>query len=1039
MNALRSFLDSPWIMAWLSATTKGFILLLIASLACVLLRKRSAAIRHFVWGLALAGAFVLPAISLVVPALSFQVPGGWANIASTPNKTIDKTIARTEPLPTAPKVEALAESRQIENTVVAATPSRARGTQAATTGTPPSLHSSTSPPSSLPHQYGQRPLMVWVMAGWALGVLGALTPALAGAWVLRRVKRRSQPIEDTNWLRLRDELMAQLGLTRPISLLGSSETLMPMTWGWRKPVVLLPQSSSEWTEPRRRAVLLHELAHIQRADCLTQQLAHIACAFHWHNPLAWLAARQMRQERERACDDQVIRRGLLPSEYAAHLVALARSHRSLKGAGLAAVAMARRSPSQLEVRVHALLDPRKGGDELSYRSAGLVFLGLALLLVPLSALRLRADDAPTAEPSKAKESAKAPPVRTPIMITGKVLDSEGKPIQGAKLVALATQPDANGSLDYGQRLVGQAQSHESGQFQLEIPEKPELGYSSLNLMVTAQGHGFINLELPHQKAHHDVTLRLRTEKVVTVRLVDLQGVPASNASLQLSAVSGDQPTPWWLSLPEAPQALPLALSTRITTDSQGRFELRGFGPSDRLTLEVHDDRFASQRLDTETGPANTPKDVTFPLVPAHRLEGKVTFEDTGKPAVGAKLIFQIQTRKYDNMPSWRTLETDAEGRYQFIPGPGKLTTIFVYPPPGSPYLFRRTEQSFTEGKQQTIDLSLRRGIAVKGKVTDATSGLPITGAMIEYRPKHDDNPHFREDAIARFETYEPSTRTGTDGTFVIGVLPGKGNLLVKGHASNYVHIEVTNREIEFGPPGGHRYHPDAHIPLDLKPETTSHDVAIKLKPGKTVEGKAIGPDGQPIVKGLVFARSFIPNSFYYNQNTLPIQDGRFSIPGCDPDQENAVYFIDPEHQLGAMVMISGKQAGTPVTVKLERCGSVSLQYVDKKGKPYSKDRGRLLAFTEVELSAGPDWAMMMSAGDPVRAERMIVANLDRIRYRGLEPDDQGKITYPTLIPSVPLRLVVADDSNWVVKKEFRVQPGETLDLGPITLNDLDKD
>ena len=133
----------------------------------------------------------------------------------------------------------------------------------------------------------------------------------------------------------------------------------------------MPADADTWSESRLRVVLLHELAHVKRRDCLTHVLGQAACAFHWFNPLAWLAVKRARTERERACDDLVLACGTRGSDYADQLLEMARVLRGDRFPALlggASLAMAHRS--QLEGRLMAILDPAGAplGDDARPRS-----------------------------------------------------------------------------------------------------------------------------------------------------------------------------------------------------------------------------------------------------------------------------------------------------------------------------------------------------------------------------------------------------------------------------------------------------------------------------------------------------------------------------------------------------------------------------------------------------------------------------------------------------------------------------------------------
>lgn len=158
-----------------------------------------------------------------------------------------------------------------------------------------------------------------------------------------------------------------------------------MVWGLRRPKILLPADALTWAHERRRAVLLHELAHIRRGDLVSLLLSQIACALHWFNPLVWIASRRMISESERACDDLALAADTRTDDYAQHILEVATGAvGETRPLIQSAVAIAMARPSHLEGRLLAVLDAARNRRPLS-RAVTVTGIAATLsILVPLA-------------------------------------------------------------------------------------------------------------------------------------------------------------------------------------------------------------------------------------------------------------------------------------------------------------------------------------------------------------------------------------------------------------------------------------------------------------------------------------------------------------------------------------------------------------------------------------------------------------------------------------------------------------------------------
>jgi hypothetical protein len=581
------------------------------------------------------------------------------------------------------------------------------------------------------------------------------------------------------------------------------------------------------------------------------------------------------------------------------------------------------------------------------------------------------------------------------VVAGEVRGMDGKPLAGARVGVIGWSAKAHrGRVGYHRyETLASARTDASGRFRLELPADAVVHPWSLQLLAAAPGHGLGWRSLPEHGGTEGIVLSLGPEGAVRGRLLDLQGEPVKQATLQVVRVES----------PDRRQAVPQVDAGfheplrglpgwpgPVTTDAQGRFTVPGLGKGVAVKLVVTDPRFARQSVTLQPAGRGEGKEAAHLLLPPQVLEGTVVGEDSGKP-VGKVLLHvsaqpeRADTKLWEQVQGW----TDERGRFRLPCPPGRLA-VSAYPADGSPYLSRTERVTWPRGAvRHQVRITLPRGVRLRGKVTESPSGKPVAGAVVGYVP-YATNPFAHFTILSWRVGGSEWVRTEADGTFTATVLPGEGHVLARGATRDYVLRRVDTAELHSGNKGGRPCAVPALERLNLKPGAEAPEVRLTLQRGVTLRGRLLDPDGKPVKRALL-VYPFRTSSFWadvvsldYGPEPVRVEGGKFEVPGCAPGKELLAYFLDAENRWGAKVRLAVKEKGAEVTVRLQPCGSARLRVVDPKGKP--RPRGR----ASLDLVLDGDFPVPLS-------------------HRALAPqgvplaDKDGWVTVPALIPGARYR------------------------------------
>jgi hypothetical protein len=313
-----------------------------------------------------------------------------------------------------------------------------------------------------------------------------------------------------------------------------------------------------------------------------------------------------------------------------------------------------------------------------------------------------------------------------------------------------------------------------------------------------------------------------------------------------------------------------------------------------------------------------------------------------------------------------------------------------------------------------VDFALKRGISIRGRVTDKATGKPIR-AVVEYGAFLD-NPDSKD--ARGFHAQETPTRD--DGTYELLGLPGHGLVAVRAVEDRYLKGQgadslpkvnqdqftaTSSRAFAIG-----QYHAFAEVNTAEDAREATYDVA--LDPGRTLRGSVLGPDGRPLAGVNVVGLN--PTTMSPTDVRLPTAD--FDAIGLDPAHPRPLFFRHEDKKLAAVAVLRGDEPGPPV-VRLEPSASVSGRLVDTDGNPRT-------GFTvNCNLDPKPFGAWFLSAW-----------------YLRPTVDDRGRFRVENMAPGVAYDLDAREGNRLTgaIARGLTLRPGESRDLGEVRA-DRDQD
>lgn len=147
-----------------------------------------------------------------------------------------------------------------------------------------------------------------LFAIWIVGIIAMIIIVIKSSLRLRTLQKSALPLQNSEVRRLYERCLNEVEITKKIPVYSNAFLKSPIIVGLLKPCIYLPiHLISDYNETDMRYMLLHELQHYKHKDAIASYLMNLAAVIYWFNPLVWYALKEMRSDREVACDASVLK------------------------------------------------------------------------------------------------------------------------------------------------------------------------------------------------------------------------------------------------------------------------------------------------------------------------------------------------------------------------------------------------------------------------------------------------------------------------------------------------------------------------------------------------------------------------------------------------------------------------------------------------------------------------------------------------------------------------------------------------------------